>query len=122
MTLCRAFGPCLKPDPANMLDFNIPATAAWIRILGKEIHRWSVGEASEDAGQYFGWEKWDKWKKGFEGCWKSEDLHPDLRSVGLWQRQCGKLCVILRGRSYRVISLQVKRKKKPNSSTFPCTH
>lgn len=51
MTLCRAFGPCLKPDPADMLDFNIPATAAWIRILGKGIHHWSVGEASEDTGQ-----------------------------------------------------------------------
>lgn len=90
MTLCRAFGPFSKPDPADMLDFHIPATAAWIRILGKEIRYWSVGEASDDAKQYFGGEKWDKWRKDFEECWKSEDLHPDLRSVAetAWQTMC----------------------------------
>lgn len=46
MILCQAYGSCSKPDPAYMFDFHISVTAAWIRILGKESRRWSVGEFS----------------------------------------------------------------------------
>lgn len=35
MILCQAFSPCLKPNPADMLDFHIPVTVAWIRIPGE---------------------------------------------------------------------------------------
>lgn len=73
-----------------MLDFHIPATAAWIRILGKDFRHWSVGEASDDARKYFDGEKWDQWRRGFEGCWKPEDLHSELKSVAetAWRTMC----------------------------------
>ncbi|ODM21283.1 hypothetical protein SI65_04336 [Aspergillus cristatus] len=81
------------PD-MEKLGSMILSTAAWIRILGKEFRRWSVGEAldhfDDNARKYFSREKWDKWRKGFEGCWKSENLHPELKSVAetAWRTMC----------------------------------
>ncbi|RJE17809.1 hypothetical protein PHISCL_09856, partial [Aspergillus sclerotialis] len=57
-TLGRAFGP--NSDPADMLDYHVPAAAAWIRILGREIREFCVvGDPEEfDKG------RWDGLKRG----------------------------------------------------------
>ena len=90
MTLGLAFGGNETPDPVDMLDFHVPAAAAWIHILGKEIYQWSVGEVSDYERKYFDPKTWDVWKKGFERCWKSEEMNPQLKSVAekVWRAIC----------------------------------
>lgn len=85
MTLNQTF--CSDADPPNMLDFHIPAVAAWIRILGKEIRHWSVVSTNE---KYFSRASWDRWRDGFEGFSKSEDLNMEIKLIAerAWRTMC----------------------------------
>lgn len=54
------------------LNYFVPAAAAWIEILGKDVYAWSVAAGSRnvteqdtDALSLFTSEKWRMWKEGF---------------------------------------------------------
>ena len=87
-TLGAAFGP--DADPPDLLDYHVPAAAAWIRILGREIRKFCVVGDWEE----FDRDQWDGWKRGFERFWKGEDreikLDPGVKQVAeiAWRTMC----------------------------------
>lgn len=71
-----------------MLDFYVPAAAAWIRVLGNELRHWCV-TADNKAGS-FDCDTWGKWKAGLEDWRRSGDLHPRTKMVAdaAWHTMC----------------------------------
>ncbi|KAF7590318.1 hypothetical protein BBP40_002968 [Aspergillus hancockii] len=85
-TFSLAFGPDAR---RNELDHNVLASAAWMNILGKEIHEWCQSEQKPGEKNRFTREGWDRWKRGFEMCLKSEEnlrLQTKMAAERAWSR------------------------------------
>lgn len=74
-TLNRAFDS--GSYPSDEVEYQVPAGAAWMRIWGKELYVWTSSAIEPGIDRA----KWDWWKRGFETCWKSENLWPETKEA-----------------------------------------